>query len=432
MYNSVVIPGKNWTLSLAELIAFLQTKQKKFKILSISKEFFIVRFEKKIDPTIIDSLGGIIKIGKIETNFPTDILDKAILQKDKPSKKEIENIVSNTTIIDDLCSSEKKTFFGVSVYYSEKRFRKITKASQRFFGSIIKRKLSEQGKKSRFMGFSKDRKLPQLSHVEVLKKKLISSKAEIIICIDKNKTWISTTKAVHNPFEFQKRDIEKPIQRKIFGIPPRLAKILINLSSCTQEKVLLDPFCGVGTILQEGLLTKSKVIGVDINPWCIKATERNLEWLSKEYELTNPEYRVIQGDIKDLSKKIGYNEIDCIATEPDLGPALRQLPTLPYAKKIIMKLDKLYFMFLNETYKVLRKDCRCVFVTPYLKTRSGHIVTMNIEEKAENIGFKRVFPFKKENFEKISAEKEEILNINSLVDTNKRHKIGREINIFQK
>lgn len=432
MYNSVVIPGKNWTLSLAELIAFLESKQKKFKILSISKEFFIVRFEKKIDPTIIDSLGGIIKIGKIETNFPTDILDKAILQKDKPSKKEVENIVSNTTIIDDLCSSEKKTFFGVSVYYSEKRFRKITKASQRFFGSIIKRKLSEQGKKSRFMGFSKDRKLPQLSHVEVLKKKLISSKAEIIICIDKNKTWISTTKAVHNPFEFQKRDIEKPIQRKIFGIPPRLAKILINLSSCTQEKVLLDPFCGVGTILQEGLLTKSKVIGVDINPWCIKSTERNLEWLSKEYELTNPEYRVIQGDIKDLSKKIGYSEIDCVATEPDLGPALRQVPTLPYAKKIIMKLDKLYFMFLNETYKVLRKDCRCVFVTPYLKTRSGHIVTMNIEEKAENIGFKRVFPFKKENFEKISAEKEEILNINSLVDTNKRHKIGREINIFQK
>ena len=432
MYNSVVIPGKNWTLSLAELIAFLESKQKKFKILSISKEFFIVRFEKKIDPTIIDSLGGIIKIGKIETNFPTDILDKAILQKDKPSKKEVENIVSNTTIIDDLCSSERKTFFGVSVYYSEKRFRKITKASQRFFGSIIKRKLSEQGKKSRFMGFSKDRKLPQLSHVEVLKKKLISNKAEIIICIDKNKTWISTTKAVHNPFEFQKRDIEKPIQRKIFGIPPRLAKILINLSSCTQEKVLLDPFCGVGTILQEGLLAKSKVIGVDINPWCIKSTERNLEWLSKEYELTNPEYRVIQGDIKDLSKKIGYNEIDCIATEPDLGPALRQVPTLPYAKKIIMKLDKLYFSFLNETYKVLRKDCRCVFVTPYLKTRSGHIVTMNIEEKAENIGFKRVFPFKKENFEKISSEKEEILNINSLVDTNKRHKIGREINIFQK
>ncbi len=432
MYNSVVIPGKNWTLSLAELIAFLESRQREFKILSISKEFFIVHSEKTIEPNIIDSLGGTIKIGEIKAKISTDILDKAILQKDKSSKKEVENLFLDTNIIDELCSSEKKPFFGVSVYCSEKRFRKITKASQRFFGSIIKRKISEQGKKSRFMGFSKDRKFPQLSHVEVLKKKLISSNAEIIISIDKNKTWVSTTKAVHNPFEFQKRDIEKPIQRKIFGIPPRLAKILINLSSCTQEKILLDPFCGVGTILQEGLLNKSKVIGVDINPWCIKSAERNLDWLIKEYELANPEYRVIQGDIKDLSKKIGYNEIDCVATEPDLGPALRQVPTVPYAKKIIMKLDKLYFTFLNETYNVLRKKCKCVFVAPYLKTRSGQIVTMNIEEKAKKIGFKRIFPFQKENFEKISPEKEEILNINSLVDTNKRHIIGREINIFQK
>lgn len=432
MYNSVFIPGKNWTLSLAELIAFLEIREYKFKILSFSKEYFIVRFEKKIDPSIIDGLGGIIKIGEIKATFSTDILDKAIVQKDKPSKKEIENIFADTTIIDDLISSTKKIFFGVSVYSSEKRFRKITKASQRFFGSIIKRKLSEQGQKSRFMGFSKDRKMPQLSHVEVLKKALISNNAELIIGIGKNKIWVSTTKAVHNPFEFQKRDVYKPIQRKIFGIPPRLAKTLINLSSCNQGNSLLDPFCGVGTILQEGLLTKSKVIGVDINPWCIKSAERNLEWLSKEYELTKPDYRVLQGDIKDLSKKIGYNEIDCVATEPDLGPALRQIPTTPYAKKIIIKLDNLYSIFLNETYKVLRKDGRCVFVTPYLKTRSGQIVTMNVDEKAKNIGFRRVFPFQRENFEKISSTKEEILKINSLIDTNERHKIGREIHIFQK
>ena len=180
------------------------------------------------------------------------------------------------------------------------------------------------------------------------------------------------------------------------------------------------------------MLTKSKVIGVDINPWCIKSAERNLEWLSKEYELTKPEYRVLQGDIKDLSKKMGYNEIDCVATEPDLGPALRQIPTTPYANKIIIKLDKLYSIFLNETYKVLRKDSRCVFVTPYLKTRSGQIVTMNVDEKTKNIGFRRVFPFQRENFEKISSTKEEILKINSLIDTNERHKIGREIHIFQK
>jgi tRNA G10 N-methylase Trm11 len=433
MYEAIIIPGKNWLLSLAELIAFLETRNYEVQIKALSKEFFIFQFEKKIDPSIIDKLGGSIKIGEINSSFSTDILKKVLLKKNKTAKKEIIEIISNNTrVIDDLIDSKKKMVFGVSIYCSEKKLRKITKATHRFFGSIIKKKLFEQGKKSRFMGFPKNRKLPQLSHVEVIKKGLIESNAEFIISIGGSQTWLSTTKSVHNPFEFQKRDIEKPIQRKIFAMPPRLARILINLSLCDQKSILLDPFCGVGSILQEGLLNKSKVIGVDINPWCIKASERNLEWLSKNYEIEKPEFRVIKGNIQELSKKIGHKKVDCVATEPDLGPALRQVPTRAYAEKIIKKLDRLYYFFLKETYKVLKKNCRCVFVTPYLKTRSGSMVTMNIDEKAKKIGFTRVIPFKKELFKKTKVKKEEIWKIISLTDINKRHKTGREIHIFKK
>ena len=134
------------------------------------------------------------------------------------------------------------------------------------------------------MGFA-DKSQGQLSHVEVLKKQLVETKSEVLLCIGKETSWIATTIAVHNPFEFQKRDIYKPRQRKIFGMPPRLAKIMVNLSSCTPGKTLLDAFCGVGTVLQEALLIKAQVVGTDINPWCIKAAEDNLEWLTQEYEL---------------------------------------------------------------------------------------------------------------------------------------------------
>ena len=112
------------------------------------------------------------------------------------------------------------------------------------------------------MGFSKDRKLAQLSHVEVLKKNLVENKAEVLFCVGKEETWVANHRAVHNPFEFQKRDIYKPIQRKIFGMPPRLARIMVNLSACTPGKVLLDPFCGVGTILQEALMERAN------GSWC--------------------------------------------------------------------------------------------------------------------------------------------------------------------
>ena len=138
------------------------------------------------------------------------------------------------------------------------------------------------GKKANFMGFGSDRKLAQLSHVEVLKKNLVENKAEVLFCIGRTETWVATTVAVHNPFEFQKRDIYKPNQRKIFGMPPRLARMMVNLSACKSGKVLLDPFCGVGTILQEALQEKAMVVGMDVNPWCVKAATENLEWLVHE------------------------------------------------------------------------------------------------------------------------------------------------------
>jgi tRNA G10 N-methylase Trm11 len=298
-------------------------------------------------------------------------------------------------------------------------------------GSSIKRELAAHGKKSKFMGFSRNREYPQLSPVEVLKKNLVENKAEILFCIGKKQTLVSTTAAVHNPFEFQKRDVGKPNQRKIFAISPRLARIMVNLASCTSGKLLLDPFCGVGTILQEALLTKAKVVGVDINPWCVKAAIENLKWLKREYALKEAEYTILQGDARRLTEKIAQ-EVDCITTEPDLGPALRHVPTTPYAAKIIDKLEPLYYSFLEEAYRILKKTGRLVLVTPYIRARSGEPVTMPIGEKAIDVGFRRVRLFQEEVFAKDSNVQENLKEMASFVDAERRHKIGREIHIFQK
>ncbi len=152
---------------------------------------------------------------------------------------------------------------------------------QRAVGSAIKEELNCGWQKIQTSwAFGMDRSKAQLSHVEVLKKKLVENQAEVLLCVGKTETWIGITVAVHNPFEFQKRDIYKPNQRAIFGMPPRLARMMVNLSACTSEKTLLDSFCGVGTILQEALLEHAMVVGVDVNSWCVKASTENLEWLS--------------------------------------------------------------------------------------------------------------------------------------------------------
>ena len=432
MQTQLFISGKNWMLSLAELTAYFKAREIAFEIQFFSGEFFALSFEKDFDASAIADLGGTIKIAEVKTKFPTETVKEAFLKKNKQAKSQITESLAPSGLVKGMEKSSEKVEFGVSVYCTESTLRSMSGGIQRFVGSAVKKELADFGKKANFMGFASDRKQAQLSHVEVLKKKLVENKAEVLFCIGRTETWVATTVAVHNPFEFQKRDIYKPNQRKIFGMPPRLARMMVNLSSCKSGKVLLDPFCGVGTILQEALLEKAMVVGMDVNPWCVKAATENLEWLTREYGLAEADFRVLQGDVNRLVEKVGQETMDCIVCEPDLGPALRQVPTGPYAEKIILKLEPLYFGFVEQAYRALKPGGRLVLVTPYMKTRSRQSVTMPIGEKLESLGFKVVYAFSKEMFSQSAGGLERLINAASLVEMDERHMIGREIHIVEK
>ena len=427
----VYIPGKNWKLSLAELISFLKMKNNEFRINEFSKAFFIATINDQHDSDI-ERLGGMLKIGKVISTIETRTLERAYIKKDKMAQGKIETSFSSNEIIEEMLSTHpSKLVFGVSIYCSGGPLCNISKSMNHSIGNAIKHELSMRGKKSRFLGFPKLREQPQLTHVEVLKKNLVKNKAEVLFCVGEKQSWISKTIAVHNPFEFQKRDIGRPVQRRIFAMPPRLAKIMVNLASCGGGTTLLDPFCGIGTILQEALLNSAKVIGLDWNSWCVNASRVNLRWLIKEYRLRDADYTILHGDARHLTDLL-QEEIDCIVTEPDLGPALRQVPTMPYARRIIEKLEPLYFDFLREAYAVLKKDGRLVMVAPYVKTRSGEPVTMHIEQEAKDVGFKIRYPFQSHDFAGEGNLLTCLTRTTSLVDVAERHKIGREILILQK
>jgi len=419
-------------LSLAELTAYFKAREIEFEIQFFSGEFFALSFDKDFDASAIADLGGTIKIGEVKAKFPTETFKDAFLKKTKQAKLQITESISSSGLVEGVTKSSEKVLFGVSLYCTESALRSSSGVIQRFVGSAIKDHLADLGQKSNFMGFGNERKQARLSHVEVIKKNLVENKAEILFCIGRTETWVATTVGVHNPFEFQKRDIYKPNQRKIFGMPPRLGRMMVNLSSCKAGKTLLDPFCGVGTILQEALLERAMVVGMDVNPWCVKAATENLEWLAGEYGLKDADFRILQGDVNRLVEKIGQETMDCIVCEPDLGPALRQVPTGPYAEKIIQKLEPLYFGFVEQAFRALAPGGRLVLVTPYMKARSGQAVTMPIGGKLKSLGFKRVYPFLKEMFAQSAGGLDRVTNSASLVEMDERHMIGREIHIVEK
>jgi tRNA G10 N-methylase Trm11 len=430
MFTLLFISGKNWILSLAELMAYFQTRNNKFEVEYFSREFFSINVEKCLDASAIADLGGTIKIGELKITVSTELVKEAFLKKNKQAQKQISETLTKSGVLDGMAKSPEKVLFGVSVYFTDNTFHPVSGRMQRFIGSTIKDELANRGVKSGFMGYSEDRKA-QLSHIEVIKKGLVENQAEVLFCVGKKEAWIAITIAVHNPFEFQKRDIYKPNQRKIFAMPPRLARMMVNLSACTKGKTLLDPFCGVGTILQEALLEEAVVVGMDVNPWCGEAAEENLEWLIREYGLEGADFRVIQGDVGMLAQKVGRESVDCIVCEPDLGPALRDFPTAPYAEKIIEKLQPMFYRFIEQSSIALKPNGRLVLVTPYIKTRSDQVVTMPIDDVLQQSGFKRVYAFSRDMFQK-DLDVGRLVGSGSLIEIDERHKVGREIHILEK
>jgi hypothetical protein len=75
---------------------------------------------------------------------------------------------------------------------------------------------------------------------------------------------------------------------------------------------------------------------------------------------------------------------------------------------------------------------RLVLVTPYIVTRSRQAVTMPIGGKLESLGFKRVQPFAKDTFSEKPQGFEALMGLQSLIEVDERHKVSREIHIYEK
>ena len=94
------------------------------------------------------------------------------------------------------------------------------------------------------------------------------------------------------------------------GIHPRIARAMINLSNCANEKPLIDPFCGTGGILIEGADMGLKVTGIDLKEKMIEYSKGNL----KHYGFKG---KLIKSDFKEISNL----EFGSIVCDPPYGIA---------------------------------------------------------------------------------------------------------------
>jgi len=139
-------------------------------------------------------------------------------------------------------------------------------------------------------------------------------------------------------------EYRNPTRRAFFhpgAMMPVMARTLINLAQVMPGETVLDPFCGTGGILLEGMLLDARVIGTDMDISMLKGCLDNL-----------PGTEVLKVDSTNLP--ITDCSVDSVVTD------------LPYGQSVCIKaesMNALYNDSLSEMRRVLRKGKRAVVVT---------------------------------------------------------------------
>jgi tRNA G10 N-methylase Trm11 len=375
MTEFIFILGKNAELSTAEIENYLKVRRAGFETADSGEGFLVIKAD-GLPPKMTEGLGGTLKTG--EVIFSGEGVESANFDK--------------------LFSSlPEKALFAISAYGSN--------VDGKALAELFKKQMKACGIKAGYVHSD-----TPLTHTDVLRKRLLEKGAEFLACRGK-KFWLAKTTAVHDPYEFQKRDMERPVQRAIFSIPPRLARIMINLANVT-DGVLLDPFCGIGSILQEAALAGFDVRGEDIDEAAVKGCRENLRWLEKTYgaAIGGLDEKIRQGDARKLSGYFAANSVDAIVTEPYLGEPLRDKPDERQARQILEELGPLFKESVKEMSKILKPHGRIVMVSPFFEA-DGKPVGLDMRQIASDAKLRL---------------------LRQLPDFEERHRTLRMINVLEK
>ncbi|MBU0957756.1 MAG: hypothetical protein KKF56_03005 [Nanoarchaeota archaeon] len=322
----VFILGRNPVLSKAEIFSYLEKEKIKLNSDLLKQNSLYVDIEGEINPKeVIDKLGGTIAIGKV--------LFSGKIEKLK------ESIENNPIYFDEPI----KLVYSIFCYSSDENSKIIIDS--------MKTNFKNEGLKAKFHKF--------LEYT-------IKPTEKIYFFIQNIENHFGIIEAIHNPKQVEERDMEKPVRREELAISPRISKILINLSQAKQGQELVDPFCGIGVILQEALIQDINVTGIDNDSSATKHAKLNIEWIKTKYNF-NANFNILTDD----SKKVVLQKIDAIATEPELGDILTKVPDENITKSNLRKFEDLMIDVLNNLKKYTKPNTKIAFTSPLIKTNKG-------------------------------------------------------------
>ncbi len=344
------ILGRNIELSKAEIFSYLETSGNKILSSDLNKNGFFVNVEDEILPEIVNVLGGTVSMGKIITMGNGDEIF---------SRLDKENLYSG---------NESK--LNYVVWNFSNNYDSIL--------DYLKNRFKSEKVKATLKHLNNDVNLQEGGIVRLPSSKLLNE--EYFVYDFNGETYFGKIVSTCDYEALEKRDMGKPVRRESLAISPRLAKILINLSGVYEGETLLDPFCGIGTVLTEALIRGIKVIGIDKDKKAISGARQNLEWSGFKRD----NYELISSD----STKAQILKANVIATEPDLGETLKKIPTRSLAEETLKNFEELIINILNNFKDKI--SGRIVFTSPYIRIGKKRL-KCNIDKILEATGYKMTY-----------------------------------------
>ncbi|MBL7054107.1 hypothetical protein ISS06_02890 [Patescibacteria group bacterium] len=408
-YTYFFILGHCPSLSVSEISKILLSKNN-IKIRKISEEYLLIDVAEKINVNQIqDRLGGTIKIGEIFFSTKKSFL----LDTDSGIKNQLLELFPVNL---------KKIYFGFSLYYSGEQSQ-----SPSYYHWIkkiaitIKKTLKQKEISSRWVE-SKER---MLSSVILQKNNILTKGVEVVCLIDGKDIKVGKTIS-HQKFEqYEFFDFSRPVRPIAKGmIPLKLAKIMINIANIKKDSVILDPFLGSGTILQQAILMGyNNLVGTDKDASAIGNSQKNIDWLIDQIKEKSINIKMFESNVLSIAKKIKEKSIDSIITEPYLG-AIKSINI----KEELKNLSELYYLSFKQFKKILKPNKEVVIIFPVFKN-DKELYFLPILDKIEKNGWKR------QNLVPnvlLNSKVVKITSRKSIIYSRPSQRVLREIFIFKK
>ncbi|TFG14989.1 methyltransferase domain-containing protein [Candidatus Thorarchaeota archaeon] len=394
MTRLVFVLGKNWILSIAEVVTLLQDKGYDPKVIDNTRNGMIVEIEGDVtDEQIVhlqSQLGGCYKTGRLIRTYTIDLIRDAFPDRskgDRSARKLLAEVEWTHKIWPR--PNKKSISFGVSTYPPfERGFRVHLQRLTRSLDQYIKKDLLDRGAKSvDYIIYEKPDRRDSASKNTALWPKaiakhnlLVPPNAEIIAIIAERDLYLAKSIAVYDSMLQRYRDEARPYISNEISTSPKLCRTLLTLSGAREGDTVLDPFCGSGTLLMEAALLGMKCIGLDVDGDAVEGTRSNLKWLARDLDMPL-DFRVYHGNARNLTKTVSTT-VDAAAFEPDLGPIYTKRPEKAKAIETIRDLTELYCDAIQEISKILNPRGRIAMTLPNIQTRSGEVM-VRVDELLE-------------------------------------------------